>query len=301
MVHYSVTMPTALVKGFLEAGVHFGHQTHRWNPKMRRFIFGARNGIYIIDLEKTAQGLGAACEFLRATASQGGSVLFVGTKRQAQTIIAEEAARCGMFSVTQRWLGGMLTNFATIRKSVARLQVLRQLRDSGALQERPKKEAAQLEKELGKLEQTLSGILDMERLPRAVVIVDSKREETAVREANRLSIPVVGLVDTNCDPDLINYVIPGNDDALRSIKLVAGALADAILEGRQAYAEGQAVAAAAAEAALLPEVSTAQVLGEEEVVEPGATLEAAKVEPLGSKKKRILKTRPAKDAAPGKP
>ena len=304
MVHYSVTMPTTLVKGFLEAGVHFGHQTHRWNPKMRRFIFGARNGIYIIDLEKTAQGLGAACEFLRATAAQGGTVLFVGTKRQAQTIIAEEATRCGMFSVTQRWLGGMLTNFATIRKSVARLQALRQMRDSGDLQKRPKKEAAQLGKELGKLEQILSGILEMGRLPRAVFIVDSKREETAVREANRLAIPVVGLVDTNCDPDLIQYVIPGNDDALRSIKLVAGALADAILEGRQAYAEGQAAAAAAAaaaESALLPEVSTEAVLGEEEVVEPGATLEAAKVEPLGSKKKRILKARPAKDTAPGKP
>ncbi len=267
---------------------------------MRRFIFGARNGIYIIDLEKTAQGLGAACEFLRSVAAQGGRVLFVGTKRQAQTIIADEAARCGMFFVTQRWLGGMLTNFATIRKSVARLKALREMRESGALLQRPKKEAAQLEKQLAKLEQNLSGILTMEHLPRAVFVVDSKREETAVREANRLSIPVVGLVDTNCDPDLIQYVIPGNDDALRSIKLVAGALADAILEGRQAFAEGQAATAAAEAAALLPDVSTEQVLGDEEVVEPGATLEAAKVEPIGSKKKRALKARPAKDSAPGK-
>ncbi|MBI4228033.1 MAG: 30S ribosomal protein S2 [Candidatus Omnitrophica bacterium] len=297
-------MPTTLVKGFLEAGVHFGHQTHRWNPKMRRFIFGERNGIYIIDLEKTAVGLGQACEFVRGIAAQGGHILFVGTKRQAQTIIAEEAGRCGMFYVNQRWLGGMLTNFSTIRKSVARLQGLRSLRDSGALLQRPKKEAAQLEKELAKLEQTLSGILEMERLPKAVFVIDSKREETAVHEANRLGIPVVGLVDTNCDPDLIAYVIPGNDDALRSIKLVTGALADAIAAGRQAFAEGQAAAAAAAaaaEAALLPEVSTEAVLGEDEVVEPGATLEAAKVEPIGPKKKRILKARPStKDIPPGK-
>lgn len=267
---------------------------------MRRFIFGERNGIYIIDLEKTADGLGKACEFLRGIAAQGGSILFVGTKRQAQSIIADEATRCGMFYVNQRWLGGMLTNFTTIRKSVARLRELRSLRDSGAVLQRPKHEAAQLEKELGKLEQTLSGILEMEKLPKALFVVDSKREETAVREANRLGIPVVGLVDTNCDPDLIAHVIPGNDDALRSIKLVAGALADAVSAGRQSFAEGQAAAAAAAEAALLPEVSTEAVLGEDEVVEPGATLETTKVEPASSKKKRILKTRPVKDATPGK-
>jgi len=285
-------MPTALVKEFLEAGVHFGHQTRRWNPKMRRFIFGERSGIYIIDLEQTAVGLAQACEFLRHVAAQGGRVLFVGTKRQAQATVAEEATRCGMFYVNQRWLGGMLTNFSTIRRSIARLQELRQLRDSGALQARPKQEAAGLEKELGKLEHSLSGIIEMERLPRAVYVIDSKREETAVREANRLGIPIVGLVDTNCDPDLISHVIPGNDDAIRSIRVVTAAVASAILEGRRAFAEGQAAAEAAEAAALLPEVSPEAVLGEEEVVEPGATLEA-KAEVVGPKKKRAPRARPA--------
>ena len=285
-------MPTELVKEFLEAGVHFGHQTRRWNPKMRRYIFGERGGIYIIDLEKTVEGLTHACEFVRSVADQGGSVLFVGTKRQAQAIVAEEATRCGMFYVNQRWLGGMLTNFTTIRKSVARFRELKELKDSGRLQERLKHEAAGLEKELAKLEKSLTGIIEMERLPKAIYVVDSKREETAVREANRLGIPVVGLVDTNCDPDLITYVIPGNDDAIRSIRLVTHALADAIVEGYRAFAEGQAAAAAAAEAALIPEVKPEIVLGEEEVVEPGATLEA-KVEPLPPKKKRIPKARPA--------
>ena len=294
-------MPTTLVKEFLEAGVHFGHQTRRWNPKMRRYIFGERSGIYIIDLEKTVEGLTQACEFVRGVAAQGGHILFVGTKRQAQTIIAEEATRCGMFHVNERWLGGMLTNFTTIRKSVSRYNELCELRDTGALQQRPKQEAAHLEKELGKLKRSLSGIVAMERLPRAVYVVDSSREETAVQEANRLGIPVVGLVDTNCDPDVIAYVIPGNDDAIRSIKLVTAALADAILEGRRAFAEGQAAAAAQAAAdaaALLPEVKPEVVLGEEEVVEPGATLET-KAEPIGPKKKRIPKAKPvSKEAEP---
>ncbi len=284
-------MPTTLVKEFLEAGVHFGHQTRRWNPKMRRFIFGERNGIYILDLEKTATGLAQACEFVRSVAAQGGAILFVGTKRQAQGIVAEEAGRCGMFYVNQRWLGGMLTNFTTIRRSIGRLLELRELRDSGQLALRPRHEAAGLEKELRKLEHMLGGIIEMGKLPKALVVVDSKREETAVLEANRLSIPVVGLADTNCDPDLMSYVIPGNDDAIRSISLVTKALADAILEGRRALAEGQAAAAAEA-AALVPEVKPELVLGEEEVVEPGATLEA-KVEPIGPKKKRIPKAKPA--------
>lgn len=286
-------MPTTLVKEFLEAGVHFGHQTRRWNPKMKRFIFGERSGIYIIDLEKTTRGLAEACDFLKGIASQGGQILFVGTKRQAQLIIAEEAARCGMFYVNQRWLGGMLTNFATIRKSIGRLQEIREMKTSGAMEKRPKHEQAAFDKELSKLEHSLSGIIEMQRLPRAVIVVDSKREETAVKEANRLSIPVVGLADTNCDPDLMTYVIPGNDDAIRSIKLVLSALTNAIIAGRNEFAEGQAAAAAEAEQkALLPEVSTEAVLGADEVVEPGATLEA-KVEPIGSKKKRIPKARPA--------
>lgn len=290
-------MPTTLIKEFLEAGVHFGHQTRRWNPKMRRFIFGERNGIYILDLEKTAAGLAQACEFLRSVAAQGGTILFVGTKRQAQGIVAEEAVRCGMFYVNQRWLGGMLTNFTTIRQSIGRLLALRELRDNGQLALRPRHEAAGLEKELRKLEHMLGGIIEMGKLPKALVVVDSKRETTAVLEANRLGIPVVGLADTNCDPDLMSYVIPGNDDAIRSISLVTKALADAILEGHRALAEGQAAAAAEA-AALVPEVKPELVLGEEEVVEPGATLEA-KVEPISQKKKRIPKAKPAaKDPGP---
>ncbi|MBI4313817.1 MAG: 30S ribosomal protein S2, partial [Candidatus Omnitrophica bacterium] len=215
--------------------------------------------------------------------------------------------RCGMFYVNQRWLGGMLTNFATIRKSIARLKEIREMRTSGAMDLRPKHEVAALEKELAKLEHSLNGIIEMERLPRAVVVVDSKREETAVKEANRLSIPVVGLVDTNCDPDRISYVIPGNDDAIRSIKLILSALTDAILAGQKELMVGLAAEAAeAAQAqdratALLPEVSTEAVLGEEEVVEPGATLEA-KVEPPTTKKKRIPKARPVpkdKEKEPG--
>ena len=287
-------MPTTLIKEFLEAGVHFGHQTRRWNPKMRRFTFGERNGIYILDLEKTATGLAQACEFVRSVAAQGGAILFVGTKRQAQGIVAEEAVRCGMFYVNQRWLGGMLTNFTTIRRSIGRLLELRELRDTGQLALRPRHEAAALEKALRKLEHILGGIIEMGKLPKALIVVDSKRETTAVLEANRLGIPVVGLADTNCDPDLMSYVIPGNDDAIRSISLVTKALADAILEGHRALAEGQAaVAAAAAEAAaLVPEVQPELVLGEEEVVEPGATLEA-KVELIGPKKKRIPKAKPA--------
>ncbi|MBI3318031.1 MAG: 30S ribosomal protein S2, partial [Candidatus Omnitrophica bacterium] len=221
-------------------GVHFGHQTRRWNPKMKRFIFGEKNGIYIVDLEKTAEGVKQAQEFLRAAAAQGGAILFVGTKKQAQPIIAEEATRCGQFYVNLRWLGGLLTNFQTIRKSIERLKTIRAWREDGTLSRLTKKEAFHQEKELAKLEKVLSGIIEMERIPRAVVIVDAKREETAVMEAGRLRVPVVALVDTNSDPDPISYVIPGNDDAIRSIRLILSLLADAILEGRQAYLAGKA-------------------------------------------------------------
>ena len=236
-----------IVKELLEAGVHFGHQTHRWNPKMRRFIFGEKNGIYIVDLEKTAQGLEQAREFLRGVAAEGAPILFVGTKRQAQPIIAEEALRCGQFYVNFRWLGGLLTNFMTVRKSIERLKTLQRWKTDGTLENMTKKEAAQAEKELAKLERVLKGIQDMGRLPKAMYVVDAKREETAVKEALRLGIPVVSLVDTNSDPDPISYVIPGNDDALRSIKLITRLLADAVLEGQQAYLAGQAEAAARAE------------------------------------------------------
>ncbi len=236
---------------------------------MQRFIFGEKNGIYILDLEKTAHGLTAAREFLRSVAAQGGAILFVGTKRQAQPIIAEEAIRCRQFYVNLRWLGGLLTNLQTILKSVGRLKTLRAWQQDGTLDRLTKKEAAQKGKELSKLEKVLSGIIEMNRLPKAIVVVDAKREETAVHEANRLGIPVVALVDTNTDPDPIAYVIPGNDDAIRSIKLVMSLLADTILEGYQTYLAGQA--AAVAEAAPIEEPPLPEPL-------PAATPEAPATE-----------------------
>ena len=232
-----------MIKNLLEAGVHFGHQTRRWNPKMKRFIFGAKNGIYLVDLQQTAEALEKAVSFLRSVAEQGGAILFVGTKRQAQPIIVEQAARCGQFWVSFRWLGGLLTNFQTVRRSIERLKSIRTWKEDGTMEKITKKEAAGLEKELFRLERVLGGIIEMGRLPKAIVVVDAKREETAIREATRLNIPVVGLVDTNSDPDPIAYVIPGNDDAIRSIQMVLSVLADAILEGRQSYLAGIAAAA----------------------------------------------------------
>lgn len=291
-----------IVKELLEAGVHFGHQTHRWNPKMRRYIYGKKNGIYILDLEKTAQSLQAAREFLRKTAADGGPILFVGTKRQAQPIVAQEARRCGQYYVCVRWLGGLLTNFQTVRKSITRLKELQSWKEDGTLERMKKKEAAMAGKELAKLEKVLSGIQEMPRLPKALYIIDAKRETTAVQEATRLGIPVVSLVDTNSDPDPISYVIPGNDDAIRSIQLVTGLLADAILEGRQSYLSGQAeVAAKAAEERRVQEEAEAgeaapppdpSVVGVDEVeaIIPEATLKT-KVEIEESKKKKILKVK----------
>jgi small subunit ribosomal protein S2 len=227
-------MPEITMKELLEAGVHFGHQTKRWNPKMKKFLFGERNGIYIIDLQKTIERFKEACDFVKNVSERGDSVLFVGTKRQAAETITEEAERCGMLYVTHRWLGGTLTNFQTIRKSVNRLKQLEQMQKDGSLESLPKKEALQLSREIVKLNRTLVGIKDMDRLPAAVVVVDTKRERIAVREAQRLAIPVVALVDTNCDPDEIVYPIPGNDDAIRAIKLIVTRLADAVQEGRGA-------------------------------------------------------------------
>ncbi len=224
-----------LIKQLLEAGVHFGHQTKRWNPKMGKFIFGERSGIYIIDLQQTAQRLKTAGEFLKDLATAGQNVLFVGTKKQAQDIIFSEAARCGMFYVNERWLGGTLTNFQTIRKSVERLQDLQAMRAPESTASLSKKEKAVLDKEIAKLKKKISGIVQMQRLPAALVIIDPKKEETAVREARRLSIPVVALLDTNCDPEDVDYPIPGNDDAIRSIKLVVSIIADSVLAGRQKY------------------------------------------------------------------
>jgi small subunit ribosomal protein S2 len=224
------------MKDLLEAGVHFGHQTKRWNPKMKPFIFGERNGIYIIDLGRTARLFREAAEFVTNLAARGGTVLFVGTKRQAQDAIAEEALRCGMFYVNQRWLGGLLTNFSTIQRSLARLRDLEALVAEG----RSKKEIARLDKERRKLAKNLDGIRLMNRLPDAVFVVDTRHEQIAVDEARKLKIPVIGIVDTNCDPDQVDYVIPGNDDALRSIRLFAGGIADAVLAGRGLSESAQA-------------------------------------------------------------
>ena len=228
-------MVSVTLKDLLEAGVHFGHQTRRWNPKMKPFIFGARNGIYIIDLQKTVKLVREALVFATNVASGGGTVLFVGTKRQAQEAVAEEAARCGMHFVNQRWLGGTLTNFATIRKSLSRLAELEEVAASEKTAQLTKKEAARLSKERERLEKLLAGIRGMDRLPQAIFVVDPHKEQIAVSEANKLRIPVIAIVDTNCDPEGIDYPIPGNDDAIRSIKLFAGLFAGAVLDGRSLW------------------------------------------------------------------
>ena len=226
-------MAVVSMKQLLEAGVHFGHQTRRWNPKMAKYIFTERNGIYIIDLQKTVKKLDEAYNFIRDLSTEGGSVLFVGTKKQAQESIREEAERYGMHFVNARWLGGMLTNFRTIRHRIDRMEQLKKMREDGTFDLLPKKEVVKLELEIEKLEKFLGGVKDMNQLPKALFIVDPRKERIAVSEARKLNIPIVAIVDTNCDPDEIDYVIPGNDDAIRAVKLIAGAMADAILEGRQ--------------------------------------------------------------------
>jgi small subunit ribosomal protein S2 len=231
-------MPVATRRELLEAGVHFGHQTRRWNPKMRRFIFGERSGIYIVDLEKTLVGLSRAYEFLLEVGRRGGSVLFVGTKKQAQETVEEQAGRVNMPFVNKRWLGGMLTNFQTIHGRLRRLKELREMERSGAFEYLPKKEVLKLRHEKEKLERNLSGIQDMERVPDAVYVIDTKRETIAVREARKLGIPVVAIVDTNCDPDEVDYVIPGNDDAIRACSLITKVVADALQEGQYLAYQG---------------------------------------------------------------
>lgn len=221
----------AAMKELLESGVHFGHQVKRWHPKMKKYIFGERNGIYIIDLQKTVKGLEDAYNFIKETASRGEPILFVGTKKQSQDAIQDEAKRAGAFFVNQRWLGGMLTNFSTIQKSIEKLKKIETMRENGTLDLLTKKEAASIEKERVKLEKNLSGIKDMTTLPGALFVVDPKKEKIAVAEARKLSIPIVAIVDTNCDPDEVDYVIPGNDDAIRAIKLIASKMADAVIEG----------------------------------------------------------------------
>ena len=231
-------MPAISMKELLEAGVHFGHQTKRWNPKMKEYIFGERNGIYIIDLQKTLKMFKDAARFVGEMAAQGKTVLFVGTKRQAQEAIAEEASRCAMFFVNQRWLGGLLTNMATVQRSIKRLKELESMATTeDGYAGRPKKEVIRLERERKHLDQNLAGIKDMPGLPDVLFVIDSNKEAIAVREARRLGIPVVAIVDTNCDPDEVDYVIPGNDDALRAIRLFANKIADAVIEGRQLASE----------------------------------------------------------------
>lgn len=230
----------ATMKELLEAGVHFGHQVKRWNPKMKKYIFGERNGIHIIDLQKTMAGLENAYNFVRETALKGETILFVGTKKQAQDAVFEEAQRAGAFHVNQRWLGGMLTNFSTVKKSIERLKKIEAMKTDGTYELLPKKEVISLEKERIKLDRNLSGIKDMQGLPGVVFIVDPQKERIAVAEARKLSIPLVAVVDTNCDPDEIDHVIPGNDDALRAIKLIASKMANAIIEGRESLSKAVA-------------------------------------------------------------
>ncbi|HZQ22941.1 MAG TPA: 30S ribosomal protein S2 [Terriglobales bacterium] len=264
-------MANITMKELLEAGVHFGHQTKRWNPKMKEFIFGERNGIYIIDLQKTLKMFKEASKFVQDLASSGKIVLFVGTKRQAQDAIAEEATRCGGFYVNQRWLGGLLTNWVTVQKSVKRLKELDDMATDGRYELLPKKEVIKLERERKHLQANLAGIKEMTRLPDAIFVIDSNKEQIAVREARKLGIPVVAVVDTNCDPTEVDYVIPGNDDALRAIRLFTSKIADSIAEGAQFATDKQTedLAAAASMA------QQAEVAATEPPVESGALEEEA--------------------------
>ena len=242
-------MAVVSMKQLLEAGVHFGHQTRRWNPKMAEYIFTERNGIYIIDLQKTVKKLEEAYAFVRELSENGGELLFVGTKKQAMDSIREEATRCGMPYVNARWLGGMLTNFGTIQKRIRRLAQLKQMEQDGTFAMLPKKEVIKLNLEIEKLEKFMGGITGMKKTPAALFIVDPRKERIAVAEAHKLGIPIVAIVDTNCDPDEIDYVIPGNDDAIRAVRLISGAMADAIIEGRQGESNAPAAEAAPAEEA----------------------------------------------------
>jgi small subunit ribosomal protein S2 len=257
-------LPTELIKQLLEAGVHFGHRTSRWNPKMKKFIFGSRSGIYIIDLEKVQECLNQAREFLVDITSKGEMVMFVGTKKQAQEVIIQEAMRAGMYYVNERWPGGLLTNFSTVKKSINRLKDIEKMKQDGTFAKLTKKEIARLEKELVKLKKNFFGIVQMERMPKAMFVVDTKKEETAVKEARRLSIPVIGLIDTNSDPGLVNYPIPGNDDATKSIKAITTFIADSVIEGRKRFLSYLSQEGVAVKPGPSPEEPSA-VLPEEEI------------------------------------
>lgn len=241
------------MKELLEAGVHFGHQTRRWNPKMKEYIFGERNGIHIIDLQKTLKMFREASRFVSDMSAQGKSVLFVGTKRQAQEAVAEEAKRCGAFFVNHRWLGGTLTNWSTLQKSIKRLKLLKAMTEDGRMEQLSKKERARLDREMKHLQQNLDGIENMTQLPDAMFVIDSNAEEIAVKEARRMGVPVVSVVDTNCDPDVVDWIIPGNDDALRAIRLFTSKISESVIEGRNAYAQSQVGEKKAAEDQALAE------------------------------------------------
>lgn len=240
-------MVEEVIKKLLEAGVHFGHQTKRWNPKMKRFIFGQRSGIYIIDLEKTVDCLNSAKDFMRDVTSKGGKILFVGTKKQSQSVIEEEAVNSEMFFVKNRWSGGLLTNFQTVRKSLDRLKEIEKMKEDGVWENLKKKEIARLTKERDKLLFNFGGIREMKGMPQAIFVVDPKKEEIAVKEAYKLGIPIVGIVDTNCDPELINYPIPGNDDALKSIRIITTLVAESIREGQKEFVKSETVKKKAAQ------------------------------------------------------
>ena len=261
-------MAVVAMKQLLEAGVHFGHQTRRWDPKMAEYIFQARNGIHIIDLQKTSKKLDEAYEFMRSQAEEGKTVLFVGTKKQAQECMKEAAEKSGMYYVNQRWLGGMLTNFGTIRARVERLKELEKMQEDGTFEVLPKKEVILLKKEMEKLERNLGGIKDMTEIPGVLFVVDPKKERIAILEARKLNIPVVGLVDTNCNPEDVDYAIPGNDDAIRAVKLIADTMANAVIEGRQGEAENTTETAEEAfEAAAEEPTTIEEVVATEETAE----------------------------------
>ncbi len=230
-------MPSITMRELLEAGVHFGHQTRRWNPKMKPYVFGARNGIYIVDLQKTVDSTRSACSFVSKVASEGKKILFVGTKKQAKEVVEEEAKRSGMYFVTNRWLGGMLTNYQTVKASIDRLKKIEALKNSPEWNEVPKKEQSRMDREFDKLQKSLGGIQDMKKLPGAIFVIDTEKEHIAVKEAKKLGIPTIAVVDTNCDPTNIDHVIPGNDDAIRSIRLFARLIADSCLEGTKSFQE----------------------------------------------------------------
>ncbi len=275
-------MATITMKELLEAGVHFGHQTKRWNPKMKEYIFGERNGIYIIDLQKTLKMFKEASKFVQDLATEGRIVLFVGTKRQAQDAIAEEAQKCGMFYINQRWLGGLLTNWVTVQKSVKRLKELDDMATDGRYELLPKKEVIKLERERKHLQANLAGIKNMNRLPDAIFVIDSNKEQIAVREARKLGIPVVAVVDTNCDPSEVDYVIPGNDDALRAIRLFTSKISESIAEGAQLMTDKQvAEMQAGAEAAQAAAAAAGEYQGDEEVAAVDASEDISMEEVLG--------------------